>query len=122
MRLIRLECQVFTFVFIDKYSLTFLFPAGLDNSVVFELLKAEYKRPCLLRPLLWDSTIELPLENVYTRLKIISRGKLAIQMETNMANMFHLIAPEGQKPGLVSGDDEVNVTEIFKTLEKLRKV
>ena len=118
----RLECQVFTFVFIDKYSLTFLFPAGWDNSVVVELLKAEYKRRCLLRPLLWDSTIELPLENVYTRLKIISRRKLPIQMEANMANMFHLIAPEGQKPDLVSENDEVNVTEIFKTLEKGKDV
>ena len=122
MRLIRLECQVFKIVFIDKYSLTFLFPAGWDNSVVVELLKAEYKRRCLLRPLLWDSTIELPLENVYTRLKIISRRKLPIQMEDNMANMFHLIAPEGQKPDLVSENDEVNVTEIFKTLEKGKDV
>ena len=121
-RLIRLELQVFSFVLIDRYSLTFLFPAGWDNSVVVELLKAEYKRRCLLRPLLWDSTIELPLENVYTRLKIISRRKLAIQMEANMANMFHLIAPEGQKPGLVSRNDEVNVTEIFKTLEKGKDV
>ena len=118
----RLECQVFTFVFIDKYSLTFLFPAGWDNSVVVELLKAEYKRRCLLRPLLWDSTIELPLENVYTRLKIISRRKLAIRMEANMANMFHLIAPEGQNPDLLSDNDEVNVTEIFKTLEKGKDV
>ena len=121
-RLIRLELQVFSFVLIDRYSLTFLFPAGWDNSVVVELLKAEYKRRCLLRPLLWDSTIELPLENVYTRLKIISRRKLASQMEANMANMFHLIAPEGQKPDLVSGKDEVNVTEIFKTLEKGKDV
>ena len=118
MRLIRLECQVFTFVFIDKYSPTFLFPAGWDNSVVVELLKAEYKRRSLLRPLLWDSTIDLPLENVYTRLKIISRRRLPIQMEANMASMFHLIAPEGQKPDLVSENDEVNVTKIFKTLEK----
>ena len=117
-----MECQVFTFVFIDKYSLTFLFPAGSDNSVVVELLKAEYKRRCLLRPLLWDSTIELPLENVYTRLKIISRRKLAIQMEANMANMFHLTAPGGQKPDLVSGNDEVNVSEIFKILEKGKDV
>ena len=39
-----------------------------------------------------------------------------------MANMFHLIAPEGQKPDLVSGKDEVNVTEIFKTLEKGKDV
>ena len=122
MRLIRLEFQVFTFAFIDKYSLIFLFPAGWDNSVVVELLKAEYKRRCLLRPLLWDSTIELPLENVYTRLKIISRRKLAIQMEANMANMFHLIAPEGQNPDSVSENNEVNVTEIFKTLEKGKDV
>ncbi|CAH3170774.1 unnamed protein product, partial [Porites lobata] len=86
--------------FIDKYSLTFLFPAGWDNSVVVELLKAEYKRRSLLRPLLWDSTIELPLENVYTRLKIISRRKLPIQMEA------------------MSENDKVKVTEIFKTLEK----
>ena len=39
-----------------------------------------------------------------------------------MANMFHVIAPEGQKPDLVSGNDEVNVTEIFKTLEKGKDV
>ena len=39
-----------------------------------------------------------------------------------MANMFHLIAPEGQKPDLVSENDEVNVTEIFKTLEKGKDV
>ncbi|CAH3021379.1 unnamed protein product, partial [Porites evermanni] len=71
---------------------------GLDNSVVVELLKAEYKRRSQLRPLLWDSTIELPLENVYTRLKIISRGKLE------------------------SGNDEVNVTQIFKILEKGKDV
>ena len=121
-RLIPLEFQVFSFVFIDKYSLTFLLPAGWDNSVVVELLKAEYKRRCLLRPLLWDSTIELPLEDVYTRLKIISRRTLASQMEANMASMFQLIAPEGQKPYLVSGNDEVNVTEIFKTLEKGKDV
>ena len=132
MRLIRLECQVFTFVFIDKYSLTFLFPAGWDNSVVVELLKAEYKRRCLLRPLLWDSTIELPLENVYTRLKIISRRKLAIQMEANMANMFHVIAPEkgadvltlaqGSPDLRVDVNNEFNVFDFFKAPDKVEDV
>ena len=132
MRLIRLECQVFTFVFIDKYSLTFLFPAGWDNSVVVELLKAEYKRRCLLRPLLWDSTIELPLENVYTRLKIISRRKLAIQMEANMANMFHVIAPEkgadvltlaqGSPDLRVDVNNEFNVLDFFKAPDKCEDV
>ena len=132
MRLIRLEFQVFTFAFIDKYSLTSLFPAGSDNSVVVELLKAEYKRRCLLRPLLWDSTIELPLENVYTRLKIISRRKLAIQMEANMANMFHLIAPEKGTdvltlaqgiPNLrVDVNNELNVFDFFKAPDKSEDV
>ena len=132
MRLIRLECQVFTFVFIDKYSLTFLFPAGWDNSVVVELLKAEYKRRCLLRPLLWDSTIELPLENVYTRLKIISRRKLAIQMEANMANMFHVIAPEkgadvltlaqGSPDLRVDVNNKFNVFDFFKAPDNVEDV
>ena len=57
-----------------------------------KLLKKEYKRRSYLRPLLWDSTIQLPIEQVYTRLKIVSRGKLPIQKE----------------------DDEVNVFDIFK--------
>ena len=57
-----------------------------------KLLKREYKRRSQLRPLLWDSTIQLPIEQVYTRLKIVSRGKLPIQKE----------------------DDEVNVFDIFK--------
>ena len=132
MRLIRLECQLFTFVFIDKFSLTFLFPAGWNNSVVVELLKAEYKRRCLLRPLLWDSTIELPLENVYTRLKIISRRKLASQVEANMANMFHVIAPEkgadvltlaqGSPDLRVDVNNEFNVFDFFKAPDKVEDV
>ena len=132
MRLIRLEFQVFTFVFIDKYSLTFLFPAGLDNSVVVELLKAEYKRRCLLRPLLWDSTIELPLENVYTRLKIISRRKLASQMEATMASMFHVITPEkganvltlaqGIPDLRVDVNNEFNVLDFFKAPDQVENV
>ena len=132
MRLIRLEFQVFTFAFIDKYSLTFLFPAGSDNSVVVELLKAEYKRRCLLRPLLWDSTIELPLENVYTRLKIISRRKLASQMEATMASMFHVIAPEkganvltlaqGIPDLRVDVNNEFNVLDFFKAPDQVEDV
>ena len=133
MRLIRLEFQVFTFAFIDKYSLTFLYPAGWNNSVVVELLKAEYKRRCLLRPLLWDSTIELPLENVYTRLKIVSRRKLATQMEAKAkANMFHVIAPEkgadvltlaqGSPDLRVDVNNEFNVLDFFKAPDQVEDV
>ena len=40
-----------------------------------KLLRAEYNRRAQLRPLFWDNTIQLPLEKVYTRLKIVSREK-----------------------------------------------
>ena len=58
--------------------------------VLENLLKKEYKRRSQLRPLLWDSTIQLPIEQVYTRLKIVSRGKLAIQMEDDDVNVFDI--------------------------------
>ena len=55
-----------------------------------KLLKKEYKRRSHLRPLLWDSTIQLPIEQVYTRLKIVSRGKLAIQLKNDDVNVFDI--------------------------------
>ena len=48
-----------------------------------KLLRAEYNRRAQLRPLLWESTIQLPLEKVYTRLKIVSRRRGGNQGETN---------------------------------------
>ena len=60
----------------------FCFPVFDDNSVVVKLLRAEYNRRAQLRPLFWDSTIQLPLEKVYTRLKIVSRRKGGNQEET----------------------------------------
>ena len=47
-----------------------------------ELLIAEYNRRAQLRPLFWDNTIQLPLEKVYTRLKIVSRQRGGNQGET----------------------------------------
>ena len=55
-----------------------------------KLLKKEYKRRSQLRPLLWDSTIQLPIEQVYTRLKIVSRGKLACQIKDDDVNVFDI--------------------------------
>ncbi|XP_044175056.1 uncharacterized protein LOC114949013 [Acropora millepora] len=52
------------------------------NSVVVKLLRAEYNRRAQLRPLFWDNTIQLPLEKVYTRVKIVSRRKGGNQWET----------------------------------------
>ena len=59
-----------------------------------KLLRAEYNRRAQFNPLLWDDAVKLPLENVYTRLKIVSRWK----------------------PG--SDTDEVNPCDIFGVLKK----
>ena len=53
----------------------FLFPVFTHNLVVVKLLRAEYNRRAQLRPLFWDNTIQLPLEKVYTSLKIVSRRR-----------------------------------------------
>ena len=47
-----------------------------------KLLRREYNRRAQLRPLFWDNTIQLPLEKVYTRLKIVSRERGSNQGET----------------------------------------
>ena len=54
--------------------LCFCFPVFTRDSVVVKLLRAEYNRRAQLRPL-WDNTIQLPLEEVYTRLEIVLRQK-----------------------------------------------
>ncbi|XP_067019671.1 uncharacterized protein [Acropora muricata] len=46
-----------------------------DISVVVKLLKREYNRRAELRPLLWMKNMKLPLEKVYTRLRVVSRWK-----------------------------------------------
>ena len=68
----------------------YFFPAASNNSAVTKLLRAEYNRRAQLRPLLWDNTIQLPLENVYTRLKIVSRPKAGIQAEGGEVNMYDI--------------------------------
>ena len=50
-----------------------------------------------MKPLFWDNTIQLPLEEVYTRLKILQRRKQDFQLENT----------------------EVNVSEIFKNLDDI---
>ena len=72
-----------------------MFPTGKDSLVLVKLLKKEYKRRSQLRPLLWDSTIQLPIEQVYTRLKIVSRGNLAIQREGDEVNVFDIFKAPG---------------------------
>ena len=96
-----------------------------------KLLKAEYNRRAQLRPLLWDNTLQLPLENVYTRLKIFSRRKAGVQAKGNEMNVCDIFgaSEKGEdamtlvdlprpKVGVQAEVDEVNVSDIFGALEK----
>ena len=97
-----------------------------------KLLKAEYKRRSQLRPLLWDNTIELPLENVYTRLVIVSRRKSAIQTIDDRVNVFNFFnAPfkgadistlAGGSSDLDVDESEANAFDIFTFPDKVEVV
>ena len=60
----------------------FCFAVFTHNSVVVKLLRDEYNRRAELRPLFWVNPMQLPLEKVYTRLKIVSRRRGGNQGET----------------------------------------
>ena len=62
--------------------LRFCFPVFTPNSVVMKLLREKYNRRAQLKPLFWDNTIQLPLEEVYTRLRIVSRQRGGHQGQT----------------------------------------
>ena len=54
------------------------------------LLSAEYNRRSLLKPLFWLNTIKLVLDDVYTRLSIVSRRKTDFTLEGNEVGMFNI--------------------------------
>ena len=54
------------------------------------LLSAEYNRRSLLKPLFWLNTIKVALEDVYTRLSIVSRRKRDFMLEGNEVDMFNI--------------------------------
>ena len=104
-----------------------------------KLLKKEYNRRAKLRPLLWDNTIQLPLEDVYTRLKIVSRsktkgnevnahdifeglhrGEFVAQAESHEVNTYDDILSFFNRGEIVPQPecDEVNVYDIFRALNK----
>ena len=69
------------------------------------LLRAEYNRRAHLRPLLWNNTILLPLEDVYTRLKIISRAKGGVRAKGDEVNVYDIFR------ALNKGDDGMTLVE-----------
>ena len=66
------------------------FPLDHDLSVITKHLRAEYNRRCLLKPLLWENTFKLPLDDVYTKLSVVSRRITDFRLEDRTVNMFDI--------------------------------
>ena len=116
--------------------ISFMLLTGTENSVVVKLLKAEYKRRSKLMPLSWFNTIQLPLENVYTRLKIVSRRKTDFQVELDELDLDEIFQALDESEDVMTQleespeiplplenphagkNDEVDMYDIFKDLEK----
>ena len=89
----------------EIYNIYFMLPTGTKKSVVVKLLRAEYERRSKLMPLSWFNTIQLPLENVYTRLKIVSRRKADFELENVEVDMYDIFKD------LKKGEDVMTLVE-----------
>ena len=89
----------------EIYNIYFMLPTGTEKSVVVKLLRAEYERRSKLMPLSWFNIIQLPLENVYTRLKIVSRRKADFELENVEVDMYDIFKD------LKKGEDVMTLVE-----------
>ena len=88
-----------------------------------KLLRAEYNRRAQLRPLFWDSTIQLPLEKVYTRLKIVSRQRGGNRGETERRS--DVICAEDSRREEIwaeAGANKANPCDVFAMLKENKDV
>ena len=69
------------------------------------LLTKEYNRRALLKPLPWQNTLRLRLDDVFTRLSIVSRRVTDFKLEDNEVNMFDIFN------SLNKGDDAMVLVE-----------
>ena len=63
-----------------------------------------------MKPLLWESTITLPLEDVYTRLKIVSRRKRDFQLKHDEVSMYGIFEENDDVVVLVEGSPGIGKT------------
>ena len=83
-----------------------------------KLLRAEYNRRAQLRPLLFDSTIQLPLEQVYTRLKFVSRRRGGNQGETERwSDIIWAEDSRRDKTFTEARANRANPSDVFGTLK-----
>ena len=78
--------------------------------MVVKFLQAEYKRRSQLKPLLWQNTITLPLKDVYTRLKIVSRRKRDFQLQNDEVSMYGIFEDKDNVVVLVEGSPGIGKT------------
>ena len=83
------ECQ-------ENINRLFVFLLSTENLGVLKMLRAEYERRAKLKPLSWLNTMQLPLKNVYTRLKIVSRRKADFQVENDELGMYDIFQALGE--------------------------
>ena len=107
---------------VNVYSNTFAFKnevccllAGTDHGLVLEHLEGEYIRRSNLKPLLWDCRIQLPIDEVYTRLQMKWRKKAYLQLTEKEVHMYDIFKPawEGEKGArmvLVEGNPGIGKT------------
>ena len=88
-----------------------------------KLLREEYNRRAQLRPLFWDSTIQLPLEKVYTRLKIVSRRRGVNQGETKRwSDVIWAEDSRREEIWAEAGANKANPCDVFAMLKKNKHV
>ncbi|CAH3116397.1 unnamed protein product [Pocillopora meandrina] len=88
---------------------------GSDHCLIVEHLEGEYIRRSNLKPLLWDSDIQLPIDEVYTRLQMNWRKKAYFQLTEKKVHMYEIFKParkgeKGARMVLVEGNPGIGKT------------
>ena len=81
------------------------FPVDRGLLLFTRFLTKEYNRRALLKPLPWQNTLRLRLDDVFTRLSIVSRRVTDFKLEDNEVNMFDIFNT------LNKGDDAMVLVE-----------
>ena len=80
-----------------------------------EHLESEYIRRSNVKPLLWDSNIQLPIDEVYTRLQMKWRKRANFQLTEEEVHMYEIFKPardseKGARMVLVEGNPGIGKT------------
>ncbi|XP_044169859.1 LOW QUALITY PROTEIN: uncharacterized protein LOC122953919 [Acropora millepora] len=86
-----------------------LLSADSDISEVVELLKLEYNRRADFSPLLWSKGMKLQLKEVYTKLRVVSKGE-AEGSEIDVDDIFGSSEEDNDRLVLVEGSPGIGKT------------